>query len=167
MNERDNQAGDSTTPADLRQLAVEAMALCDRIVDAQRGLIHHDERRTGHRLPGAAIDMQHAVDALHETADYLTRARTARDAALCGTPWGICPDHGEMVWSAAGESWCRAPDCGRTWAYDRYESACQEPVTHRVVDLAGTTIEKVCYQHAKAAADGLDGATIDRISPIA
>ena len=154
------------TPAECREAAANAEALAetiDYIVDRLRAT-NPDEAATGAYIlaNGAAQARQTAHD-LHETANTLARARTARAPGVCGIPWGVCPDHGNTLTTSGGHTQCRSHRCGRTWTYDRLGARCTEPVTHEVTGPDGTTF-RACVGHALDAEQRLTGARLTRIT---
>lgn len=156
------------TPAELRTLAADTAALADRIrtVNDRMGASDDEEvRHVRYQLDHAGSTVREAAKAIEETAGDLARVRTARDPALCGVPWGVCPEHGNTLTSTDGTTYCRSARCGRTWTYDRVTLPCTEPISHRGVDQKGTEF-LVCNGHALDAEKRLEGATITRIAPL-
>lgn len=149
------------TAAAVRALAAAAADLAARVTAAQVTLRADPDphrARAGYRFDVAAGQLGQVTAALLETADDLARI-AAVPAGACGIGWGVCPDHGNTLTGSGGRAWCRHPGCGRTWGYDRLMGPCPEPVTHAVVDAAGTRF-RVCTGHAMDCRDNLDGATV-------
>lgn len=70
----------------------------------------------------------------------------------CIFSWGVCPEHGQSLASDGTRSWCTV--CRREWDYDRLETPCPEPATHRM----GPGL--ICTGHAISAPAGV------RIEPL-
>lgn len=150
----------SITPAQLRDLAGRADALQAEARDLYAG------------VPAESPERAH-LQAAHHAAEWLKRAgedllRAAGDLAQfralrereCGFPWGVCPEHGNTLSSAADESTCRV--CSRTWDYDRRGQKCREPVTWKVTDQVGTET-LMCDGHVLGARAAMHGATFMRL----
>lgn len=147
----------TVTPAHLRALANRAEALTAEV----RAICDSTRNGSSERDPLAAA--RHAADCLARGAEELQRA--AQDLARlqpppCGMPWGVCPEHGNTLDSRAGISTCRV--CRRTWDHDRLGQACREPVTWKVIDLAGTET-RMCDGHVLGARAAVQGATFIRL----
>ncbi|NRQ40434.1 hypothetical protein HII36_52755 [Nonomuraea sp. NN258] len=147
------------TPAHLRTLAGRAEALAAEVW----ALPDTTPDDSPERAPVAAA--RHSADLLAQGAESLRRA--AADLAAvqvepCGMPWRVCPEHGNTLDSQAGVSTCRV--CRRTWSYDRADRPCQEPVTWKVIDRAGTET-KMCDGHVLGARAAVAGATFIRLDP--
>jgi hypothetical protein len=160
----DQNATREPTPAELRELAGTITSLA-ATVDAMYGRMKatdDDVRHAGFRLAEVAATLHTAADEVAVTAGDLARVRTARDEALCGIPWGVCPEHGNTLTSSGGRSWCRQPGCGRTWAYDRGGSPCTEPVTHVLTDAEGGRL-RMCAGHALDAGERIAGGRVEAL----
>lgn len=151
------------TPASLRALIAEATALQERIEAARTGLLAEEETRSASfPLSEATGRVKEACGLLEEAAGRLARVRGVRDGSVCKVQWGVCPDHGNTLRGSGGRAWCTDPYCSRRWDYDRVDSPCGEPLTHRVTDAAGGTF-LTCEGHAMDAAGRLDGGTVTRL----
>ncbi|MGP3962777.1 hypothetical protein ACTWPT_42970 [Nonomuraea sp. 3N208] len=147
----------TVTPAHLRALAsraealtAEVRALCDSATNGSP---------QGEHL---AVAVQ-AANLLARGAEDLQRAAAdlARSQSQpCGMPWSVCPEHGNTLSSSAGVSTCRV--CRRTWNYNRLGQPCQEPVTWKVIDRAGTET-RMCDGHVLGARAAAQGATFMRL----
>lgn len=147
----------TVTPAHLRVLASRAEVLTTEV----RALCDSAPNGSPERDPLVAA--RHAADWLARGAEDLQRA--AQDLAglqsrPCGMPWSVCPEHGNTLASRAGISTCRV--CRRTWSYDRPGQPCQEPVTWKVIDRAGTET-RMCNGHVLGARAAAAGATFIRL----
>ncbi|MFI6599482.1 hypothetical protein ACIBHX_24785 [Nonomuraea sp. NPDC050536] len=148
----------SITPAQLRDLAGRAEALCAEVRALYAGVPAESPERA-------------QLQAAHQAAEWLKRAgedlqRAAGDLAAfralqeCGFPWGVCPEHGNTLSSKANVTTCRV--CGRTWDYDRRGQKCREPVTWKVTDSVGTET-LMCDGHVLGARAAMTGATFMRL----
>ncbi|MEU0566504.1 hypothetical protein ABZ297_14070 [Nonomuraea sp. NPDC005983] len=150
----------SITPAQLRDLASRADALC-----SEARALYAD-------LPAESPERVH-LQAAHHAAEWLKRAgedlvRAAGDLAQfralseqeCGFPWGVCPEHGNTLSSMANVSTCRV--CRRTWNYDRRGQKCREPVTWKVTDQVGAET-LMCDGHVLGARAAMHGAAFMRL----
>jgi hypothetical protein len=154
---------DAPTPAELRELAARAEALAAEITGTYERLhaaADEPTRRAGFRLPDTAGYIKGAAAELHDTAADLARIR---GRSACSADWGLCPKHGNTLSSSGGQSWCRTPECGRRWDYDRGGLPCEEPPMFEVRDSAGATTF-MCGGHAYAAQRSLIGATFTPIT---
>jgi hypothetical protein len=144
-------------------LAIRIEALADEI-DALHGDIRaaRDEpvRRTGFRCDTALAWLRQASAELQETADQLDRVANAMKPGACAVPWGVCPEHGNSLTSAGRKAWCRVPECGRTWDYDRVGLPCIEPARWAVTDMNGARLV-MCDGHALDASKRLEGARVE------
>jgi hypothetical protein len=144
-------------------LAIRIEALADQI-DALRDdiLAARDEpvRRTGFRCDTAISWLRQAGAELQQTVDQLDRVANAMKPGACAVPWGVCPEHGNTLTSAARKAWCRAPECGRTWDYDRVGLPCIEPARWAVTDMNGAHLV-MCDGHALDASNRLEGARVE------
>ncbi|GAA3646776.1 hypothetical protein GCM10022224_006970 [Nonomuraea antimicrobica] len=151
----------SVTPAHLRTLASRAEALTAEV------------RALCESVPAGSPESEQLAEA-RQAAQWLARGaedleRAAADLARfqvqpCRMPWSVCPEHGNTLSSAAGVSTCRV--CGRTWNYTRMSQPCQEPVTWKVFDRAGTET-RMCDGHVLGARAATQGATFIRLDPAA
>jgi len=147
----------TVTPAHLRALASRAEALTAEVRALCGG------------APGGSPQDDHLAAARH-AADWLARGtedlrRAAQALATlesrpCGLPWAVCPEHGNTLDSRAGVATCRV--CRRTWNEGRPGQPCQEPVTWKVVDRAGTET-MMCGGHVLRARAAPQGATFIRL----
>ncbi|TDC11478.1 hypothetical protein E1267_00635 [Nonomuraea longispora] len=145
----------TVTPAHLRDLAgraealtAEVLALCDRALRPELEPIT-TARDTASRFARGAEE-------LHRAADDLAKLQ----AQPCGLPWGVCPEHGNTLSSRAGVTECRV--CRRTWDHDRLGRPCEEPVTWKVIDRAGTET-RMCDGHLLGARAAAESATFVRV----
>ncbi|MEO3800094.1 hypothetical protein [Nonomuraea sp. B1E8] len=145
----------TVTPARLRDLAsraealtAEVLALCDRAAQPEPEPVT-TARQAASRLARGAED-------LHRAAADLARLQVQP----CGLPWGVCPEHGNTLSSRAGVTTCRV--CGHAWDHDRLGRPCEEPVTWKVVDRAGTET-RMCDGHVFGARAAAAGATFVRL----
>jgi hypothetical protein len=147
----------TVTPAHLSALASRAEALTAEV----RALCDSAPIGSPERDPLVAAGQ--AANWLARGAEDLERAAMdlARlQAQPCGLPWGICPEHGNTLSTTAGVSECRV--CRRTWNHDRRGRPCQEPVTWKVIDRAGTET-RMCDGHVLGARAAAAGATFIRL----
>ena len=144
-------------------LAIRIEALADDI-DALHGDIraarNEAVRRTGFRCDTALAWLRQASAELQETADQLDRVANAMKPGACAVPWGVCPEHGNTLTSSGRKAWCRVPDCGRTWNYDRVGLPCIEPARWAVTDMHGAR-SVMCDGHALDASKRLEGARVE------
>jgi hypothetical protein len=156
------------TPADLRELAGRADQLAadiGAVRDRMRASGDDATARAAWPLDEIGADVAAAAAGLGEAADGLARVRVAADPAICGIPWGVCPEHGNTLASSGGQTCCRT--CQRRWSFNRQHGPCTEPISHRVVDAQGTE-SLMCQGHAQDASDTLVGSTVmtlDRPAP--
>ncbi|GLW11097.1 hypothetical protein Misp01_62250 [Microtetraspora sp. NBRC 13810] len=85
-----------------------------------------------------------------------------RPPGSCSMPWGVCPEHGNTLVTAAGLCRCGDSSCGRTWTYDRDSAPCAEPARWRLTDAVGESAD-LCDGHALDACNQVTGA---RVRPI-
>ncbi|NUW32032.1 hypothetical protein HTZ77_11405 [Nonomuraea sp. SMC257] len=148
------------TPARLRDLAGRAQALAAE-VRALAGSPALDSLEREHLRAAlhAADWLDRGGEDLRRAAGDLARLRSVPEPA-CGVPWGVCPEHGNTLSSSGGVTTCRV--CRRRWDHDRLGRPCQEPVTWKVTDRAGT-VTKLCDGHVLAARAAVEGATFTRL----
>ncbi len=164
--ETDTPAGaGEPTPAQLRELATAATNLAARTRAMIERLPVDDDP---HKAPLKPVrwKLSNAVDTLDDyqesiadAVESLTRVRIARGVGLCGIPWGVCPEHGNTLRSTGGSTWCKAPDCFRTWNYDRMATPCTEPAVAAATGAKGEEFV-LCAGHALDAEQRLDGITV-------
>ncbi|MFJ4343249.1 hypothetical protein [Streptomyces sp. NPDC088915] len=150
------------TPAELRDLMVEADALQRRILDVHTRLgasPNPEARGVKFRLEDAAGLVRDVRGDLDATASDLARVRAVQDGSVCAVPWGVCPDHGNTLRGSGGRAWCTEPGCARKWTYDRLGSPCGEPLAVKVTDSFGDSFS-ACQGHALDAQKRLDGAVL-------
>jgi hypothetical protein len=144
-------------------LAVRIEALADEI-DALHGDIRaaRDEpvRRAGFRCDTAIGWLRQTSAELQEAADQLDLVANAMKPGACAVPWGICPEHGNTLTSSGRKTWCRVPECGRTWNYDRVGLPCIEPARWAVTDRYGVR-SVMCDSHALDAGKRLESARVE------
>ncbi|MGV9386502.1 hypothetical protein ACWDRB_62625 [Nonomuraea sp. NPDC003707] len=69
--------------------------------------------------------------------------------ALCGIPWGVCPDHGATLAVSSAATACQ--ECGRRWPGDRLNQPCPDPIT-RTEEARHLMRTGMCGGHANALA---------------
>ncbi|MEV0314161.1 hypothetical protein AB0M50_53685 [Nonomuraea fuscirosea] len=150
----------SISPQQLRDLAARAEALATEV----RALCDSAPAAAAERDPLQAA--RHAAGWLDRGGEDLQRAAgdLARIRSLlerrCGIPWGVCPEHGNTLSYSVNVTTCRV--CGRTWERDRRGQPCQERVTWKVTDRAGT-VTTMCDGHVLGARATTQGATFTRL----
>ncbi|MFG1999728.1 hypothetical protein ACGFNU_11330 [Spirillospora sp. NPDC048911] len=127
-------------------------------VPVGRGTADEMVRRAGFRLPDAAGQARQIGHEMRQTAVTLERI-AAVPAQACRISWPACPEHGNTISSTGGRSWCRVPECGRRWDYDRGDIPCPEPVHWRVTDQYGDG-GPMCNGHGLDARTALIGGTV-------
>jgi hypothetical protein len=143
-------------------LAIRIEALADE-VEALRSEIRAawDEpvRRAGFRCETGIGWLRQASAELQEAADRLDRLAAAMKPGACVVRWGVCPEHGNTLTGSGLKTWCREPECGRTWNYDRVGLPCIEPARWAVTDRYDAR-SVMCDGHALDARKRLEGARV-------
>ncbi|GAA2769649.1 hypothetical protein [Nonomuraea dietziae] len=75
-------------------------------------------------------------------------------------PWGVCPEHGNTLFSSGGVTACKSAGCRRAWGYNETNTPCAEPATHRLTDADGVEA-LICDGHAIDARNRLIGGRIE------
>ncbi|GGP10780.1 hypothetical protein LDL08_28115 [Nonomuraea glycinis] len=149
----------TVTPEHLTVLASRAEALTAEVLalcDSAPGPAQEPEPEHLAVARQAADSLAGGAEGLRRAAAELVRLQ----ARPCGLSWGVCPEHGNTLSSSGGVSTCRV--CRRDWSHDRLGQPCQEPVTWKVIDRAGTET-RMCDGHVLGARAVAAGATFVRV----
>jgi hypothetical protein len=138
--------------------------LANRIIAAKKAI-----RAAGGPAAQLEYRLAEPVDLLKEAgkdvdefvADLKRIAAVPTDA--CNLEGGACPEHGKLLRSSGGRTWCRVPTCKNRWSFEYDLLPCPQPIEYLVTgpgEDGEPIVMRMCRGHAYSARH-IEGVTID------